>query len=58
MKRLFKKNEAKNATNFKSSRAFAMEDVTKENGADGLLYQRIGKSRQEIFDLMKILKTF
>ncbi len=58
MKRLFKKDEAKNATNFKSSRPFAMEDVTKENGADGLLYQRIGKSRQEIFDLMKILKTF
>lgn len=58
MKRLFKKNEAKSATNFKTTRAFAIEDVNKENGADDLLYQRVGKSRQEIFDLMKILKTF
>lgn len=58
MKRLFKKNETKSATNFKTSRAFAMEEMSKENGADGMLYQRVGKSRQEIFDLMKILKTF
>jgi hypothetical protein len=58
MKRLFKKNEIKNTTNFKSPRAFAMEDVNKENGANDLLYERVGKSRQEIFDLMKILKTF
>ena len=58
MKRLFKKNESKSATNFKTTRAFAIEKVDKENGADDLLYQRVGKSRQEIFDLMKILKTF
>jgi hypothetical protein len=58
MKRLFKKNETKSATNFKSQRAFAMEEVNKENGANDLLYERVGKSRQEIFDLMKILKTF
>jgi hypothetical protein len=57
MKRLFKKNESKNATNFKSTRAFVVEDSAK-NGMDNLLYQRVGKSRQEIFDLMKILKTF
>jgi hypothetical protein len=58
MKRLFKKKETKSATNFKSSRPFVMEEMSKENGADGMLYQRVGKSRQEIFDLMKILKTF
>jgi hypothetical protein len=58
MKRLFKKNESKNATNYKTTRAFAMEGEMKETGLDHLLYQRVGKSRQEIFDLMKILKTF
>lgn len=58
MKRLFKKNESKNATNYKSTRAFTIENGSKENGIDHLLYQRVGKSRQEIFDLMKILKTF
>lgn len=58
MKRLFKKNGTKSATNFKTSRAFAMEDVNKETSANNLLYERVGKSRQEIFDLMKILKTF
>jgi hypothetical protein len=58
MKRLFKKNETKSATNFKTTRALAMEDVGKDNGVNDLLYQRVGKSRQEIFDLMKILKTF
>jgi hypothetical protein len=58
MKRLFKKNESKNATNYKTTRAFAMESEIKETGLDNLMYQRVGKSRQEIFDLMKILKTF
>jgi hypothetical protein len=58
MKNLFKKNQSKNATNFKSTRAFAREDGSNENAIDSLLFQRIGKSRQEIFDLMKILKTF
>ena len=58
MKRLFKKNESKSATNFKSTRAFIGEDSAKQSGMDNLLYQRVGKSRQEIFDLMKILKTF
>jgi hypothetical protein len=58
MKRLFKKNESKSATNFKTTRGFAIEDCSKDSGIDHLLYQRIGKSRQEIFDLMKILKTF
>jgi hypothetical protein len=59
MKRLFKKNKPENATNYKPARAFAIEeDRTKENTMDGLIFQRIGKSRQEIFDLMKILKAF
>jgi len=58
MKPLFKKNKPQNATNYKSARAFALEDRTKENAMDELLFQRIGKSRQEIFDLMKILKAF
>lgn len=58
MKRLFKKNETKSATNFKTTRALAMEDLNKDNGVNNLLYQRVGKSRQEIFDFMKILKTF
>jgi len=58
MKTLFKKNKPQNATNYKSARAFALEDRTKENAMDDLLFQRIGKSRQEIFDLMKILKAF
>ena len=58
MKTLFKKNKTQNATNYKTSRAFAIDDRGKENGIDQLLFQRIGKSRQEIFDLMKILKTF
>ena len=58
MKRLFKKNESKSATNFKTTRAFAMESEIKETGLDQMLYQRVGKSRQEIFDLMKILKAF
>ena len=58
MKRLFKKNETKSAPNFKTTRALAMEDLNKDNGVNNLLYQRVGKSRQEIFDFMKILKTF
>jgi hypothetical protein len=58
MKTLFKKNKPQNATNYKAARAFALEDGTKENAMDQLLFQRIGKSRQEIFDLMKILKAF
>jgi hypothetical protein len=58
MKTLFKKNKSQNATNYKSARAFAIEDRTKENAMDELIFQRIGKSRQEIFDLMKILKAF
>ena len=58
MKRLFKKNKAENATNYKPTRAFALEDRTKQNTMDELVFQRIGKSRQEIFDLMKILKAF
>jgi hypothetical protein len=58
MKRLFKKNKPQNATNYKPTRAFAMEHATKENTMDELIFQRIGKSRQEIFDLMKILKAF
>jgi hypothetical protein len=56
MKSLFKKKQSQSATNFKSTRA--LEDRAKENAMDNLLLQRIGKSRQEIFDLMKILKTF
>jgi len=58
MKRLFKKNKPENATNYQTARAFAIEDRTKENTMDELVFQRIGKSRQEIFDLMKILKAF
>jgi len=58
MKTLFKKNKPQNATNYKTARAFALEDRTKESAMDELLFQRIGKSRQEIFDLMKILKAF
>jgi len=58
MKRLFKKNKPENATNYHQARAFAIEDRTKENTMDELVFQRIGKSRQEIFDLMKILKAF
>lgn len=58
MKTLLKKNQSQSATNYKSTRAFAVEDRIKDNSMDGLLIQRIGKSRQEIFDLMKILKTF
>jgi hypothetical protein len=58
MKRLFKKNKLQNATNYKPARAFAFEDRAKEDTMDGLIFQRIGKSRQEIFDLMKILKAF
>ncbi|HEX6227448.1 MAG TPA: hypothetical protein VFZ52_23690 [Chryseolinea sp.] len=58
MKSLFKKNKPQNATNYKTVRAFAMEDRKKENAMNELLLQRIGKSRQEIFDLMNILKAF
>ena len=58
MKTLFKKNKPQSATNYKTERAFALEDRTKENAMDQLVFQRIGKSRQEIFDLMKILKAF
>jgi hypothetical protein len=58
MKTLFKKNQSKNATNYKSTRAFAVDDRAKENAVDNLLIQRIGKSRREIFDFMQILKTF
>ena len=58
MKTLFKKNKPQNATNYKGTRAFAMEERTKENTMDQLIFQRIGKSRQEIFDLMNILKAF
>jgi hypothetical protein len=58
MKTLFKKNKPHNATNYKAARAFAMEERPKENTMDELIFQRIGKSRQEIFDLMNILKAF
>lgn len=58
MKPLFKKNDSKNATNYKSTRGFVVEERANDKAIDNLLYQRIGKSRQEIFDLMKILKTF
>ena len=58
MKPLFKKNSPQNATNYNSSRALNLEQEKKDSSMDGLLVQRIGKSRQEIFDLMKILKTF
>ena len=58
MKALFKKKPAKNATTYKSARAFEMDKGTVDGSVDELLLQRIGKSRQEIFDLMKILKTF
>jgi hypothetical protein len=56
MKALFKKKQILRATNSKNQRA--EDGRTTENAIDGLLFQRIGKSRQEIFDLMKILKTF
>ena len=58
MKTLFEKNKPQNATNYKGARAFAMEERTKENTMDQLIFRRIGKSRQEIFDLMNILKAF
>ena len=58
MKSVFKKNQPKNATNYNSTRGFAVEGQHKDNAINELLYQRIGKSRQEIFDFMKILKTF
>jgi len=56
MKALFKKKQAQDATNLKSNRG--QEERGKENTIDDLVFQRIGKSRQEIVDLMKILKTF
>jgi hypothetical protein len=58
MKALFKKKQAKNATSYKSTRAFEMDKRAIEGSVDELVLQRIGKSRQEILDLMKILKTF
>jgi hypothetical protein len=58
MKPLFKKNPPQNVTNYNPSRALNLEHDKKDSSMDGLLVQRIGKSRQEIFDLMKILKTF
>jgi hypothetical protein len=58
MKNLFKKNQRQNATTYQSARAFALDNSVKEGAMDGLLLRRIGKSRQEILDLMKILKTF
>ena len=58
MKPLFKKKQAKSATTYKSARALEIVNRTNDGVMDDLLLQRIGKSRQEIFDLMKILKTF
>jgi len=58
MKPLFKKNSPQSATNYNPSRASDLEQDKRNSPMDGLLIQRIGKSRQEIFDLMKILKTF
>ena len=58
MKTLFKKNTPQSVTKYSSSRAFNLEHNKKDSSTEGLLIQRIGKSRQEIFDLMKILKTF
>jgi len=58
MKPLFKKNTPQSVTNYNSSRAPNLEHDKKESSMESLLVQRIGKSRQEIFDLMKILKTF
>ncbi len=58
MKPLFKKKSPQSATNYNSSRAFNVDHSKKDCTVDGLIMQRVGKSRQEIFDLMKILKTF
>jgi hypothetical protein len=58
MKPLFKKNTPQNVTNYNSSRALNVEHEKKDSSMESLLVQRVGKSRQEIFDLMKILKTF
>lgn len=57
MKPQLKKNHLRNATNFGSARGLAIEDQRKDCSVDNLLYQRVGKSRQEIFDFIKILKT-
>lgn len=57
MKPHFKKNKTGNATNFSSARGLAIEDQRKDRSVDNLLHQRVGKSRQEIFDFIKILKT-
>lgn len=58
MKSLFKKKQTKSETNYTSSRAFRATESVKDHRIDELMIQRIGKSRQEILDLMKILKTF
>jgi len=58
MKSLFKKNQTKSDTNYISSRAFRATESGKDHRIDELMIQRIGKSRQEIFDFMKILRTF
>jgi hypothetical protein len=58
MKSLFKKKHSKTETNYAGSRALNAAEGVKDGMLDEILIQRIGKSRQEIFDLMKILKTF
>jgi hypothetical protein len=58
MKAGFKKNQSEKATKNSSARGLALEDQRRDNSVDNHLYQRVGKSRQEIVDFMKILKTF
>jgi hypothetical protein len=58
MKPTFKKNSSQSATNYNSPRVFNLNVEKKDNAVNGLLTEKAGKSRLEIFDLMKILKTF
>jgi hypothetical protein len=58
MKSVLKKNSPQTATNYNASRAFHLEGEKQDGSMKALLMQKAGKSRQEILDLMKILKTF
>jgi len=58
MKPVVRKKQSKDATNSKVQHGLSVLENSNGVGTDHLLLQRIGKSRQEILDLMKILKTF
>lgn len=57
MKALFKRRKTKDAVEYGSHQTSSPKEI-KDQTIDNLVLQRVGKSKQEILELIKILKTF